>query len=240
MGSRRERPRRWRRQRRRRSLALSVYLCAAALVTLSCTLAIHAAPVGNESATVDKPTSAPAMSGAPLTPSNDTSQAAEGEKGPVLELVPPSPAAELGGNSTSAGSEVAAAAGEKLKKKGKKSVTDIIKEARLNRGSLSGFSELVEWAIFFVLIAPGTFPAMSCVLLACTAFWRRHTRVFWNTQRPPESSPSIHIDEEALSGCPSTDADALRTRRRMNTPDDAGHVEQPLSMPLLDDAGRPS
>lgn len=36
-----------------------------------------------------------------------------------------------------------------------------------------GFVEFIEWLFVFILVAPGTFPAIGCVLLTCTNFWRR-------------------------------------------------------------------
>ncbi len=36
-----------------------------------------------------------------------------------------------------------------------------------------GVIEFIEWLFVFLLIAPGTFPAISCILLACATAWRR-------------------------------------------------------------------
>lgn len=58
---------------------------------------------------------------------------------------------------------------------GNMSTADMIKEARAQKGRLlkGGFIELIEWLFVFILVAPGTFPAIGCVLLTCASFWRR-------------------------------------------------------------------
>ena len=36
-----------------------------------------------------------------------------------------------------------------------------------------GFIEFIEWLFVFILVAPGTFPAIGCMIFACGNFWRR-------------------------------------------------------------------
>lgn len=38
---------------------------------------------------------------------------------------------------------------------------------------LRSFTECMEWLLVFLLVAPGSFPALSCAVLACAAFCRR-------------------------------------------------------------------
>lgn len=45
--------------------------------------------------------------------------------------------------------------------------------AKGRRLTSGGLIELIEWLFVFFLVAPGTFPAIGCVLYACTSFARR-------------------------------------------------------------------
>lgn len=58
------------------------------------------------------------------------------------------------------------------------STGELIAEARAQHRKIMndgrpGFLEFFEWMFVLILVAPGTFPAMGCVLLTCTSFWRR-------------------------------------------------------------------
>ena len=58
------------------------------------------------------------------------------------------------------------------------STGELIAEARAQHRKIMndgrpGFLEFFEWMFVFILVAPGTFPVMGCVLLTCTSFWRR-------------------------------------------------------------------
>lgn len=61
------------------------------------------------------------------------------------------------------------------------STSELFHNARSRHASPIRISELFEWAFVFILIAPGTFPVMSCVILACATFWRRRSAAFWGT-----------------------------------------------------------
>lgn len=58
---------------------------------------------------------------------------------------------------------------------GTMSTGEMIAEARARSGGVlqGGIVEFVEWVFVIVLVAPGTFPAMGCVILSCTSLWRR-------------------------------------------------------------------
>lgn len=60
--------------------------------------------------------------------------------------------------------------------------------ARGQRLTSGGFIELIEWLFVFILVAPGTFPAIGCVLYACTSFARR--RFFASFLETTSSIPS--------------------------------------------------
>jgi len=55
------------------------------------------------------------------------------------------------------------------------SASEMIAEARAkSKGILKGgFIEFIEWLFVFILVAPGTFPAIGCIILSCASFWRR-------------------------------------------------------------------
>lgn len=55
------------------------------------------------------------------------------------------------------------------------SASEMIAHAREQSAGLmkGGFIEFIEWLFVFILVAPGTFPAIGCVILSCTSFWRR-------------------------------------------------------------------
>lgn len=58
---------------------------------------------------------------------------------------------------------------------GRMTTSEMIAEARAhsNRLMKGGFIEFIEWLFVLILVAPGTFPAIGCILLSCSSFWRR-------------------------------------------------------------------
>lgn len=62
--------------------------------------------------------------------------------------------------------------------------------ARGQRLTSGGLIELIEWLFVFFLVAPGTFPAIGCVLYACTSFARRRffASFFETTSSVPTSN----------------------------------------------------
>lgn len=96
------------------------------------------------------------------------------------------------------------------------SPSELFHDARARHRRPVGISELFEWAVVFVLIAPGTFPIMSCIILACAAFWRRRTAALWSAS---SQASSLYIscpqDEAELSN--EYGLDMVNYRRR-------GHV----------------
>lgn len=56
------------------------------------------------------------------------------------------------------------------------SIQGFFDEARSQRERIlnGGFIEVIEWLFVFLLVAPGTFPAIGCVLYGCTNLARRH------------------------------------------------------------------
>lgn len=65
----------------------------------------------------------------------------------------------------------------------------LLAELRGTRGqrlTSGGIIELIEWLFVFILVAPGTFPAIGCILYACTNFARR--RFFASFFETPNSS----------------------------------------------------
>jgi hypothetical protein len=120
-------------------------------------------------------------------------------------------------------------------KAGKMSAGEMFRDARSRRPRISGLHEFFEWALVFVLIAPGTFPAMSCVILACAAFWRRQSRAIWPGVRAHGSSPSLSSLEAGGGGDAAPDlCDQPRTRRRTGASDDV--APPPQGVPLLSGA----
>jgi hypothetical protein len=72
-----------------------------------------------------------------------------------------------------------------------------------------GLVELFEWVLFLVLIAPGTFPALSCIVLACAGFWRRRSTSIWPSRR----IGALHVAE--ISPDPDLEQGwAQKSRRR--------------------------
>lgn len=55
------------------------------------------------------------------------------------------------------------------------SISNFLAEARAQRERImsGGFIELIEWLFVFILVAPGTFPAIGCILYTCTNFVQR-------------------------------------------------------------------
>jgi hypothetical protein len=211
-------------------------------IVLLCSLAVHAAPVGNETKIGEAKNPDASVATALPAQENDVAAAVSAVKESPNPL--PTKAASSGKaddartqSATSTKTQATKSDEAVSEKKKKKSVPDIIKEARKNRGSISGFTELLEWAIVFVLIAPGTFPVMSCVLLACVAFWRRHTRMLFAGHRPHGSSASLNVDIQTVPGSQSAEVVA---RRRTSTPDDAVYQSQAHTVPLLKGASRAS
>lgn len=76
--------------------------------------------------------------------------------------------------------------------------TEMIAEARAHssRFMKGGFIQYVEWLFVFILVAPGTFPAIGCVILSCTSFWRR--RLVGGSGGT--ESPSLLTSSSARSG----------------------------------------
>lgn len=73
--------------------------------------------------------------------------------------------------------------------------TSMLGKARSKGGQFvnGGFVEFIEWLFVFILVAPGTFPAIGCVLLTCTNFWRRRL-VGSAAESPVASRTSEDVD----------------------------------------------
>lgn len=69
-------------------------------------------------------------------------------------------------------------------------IASFLAEARSQRNRImnGGFIELIEWLFVFILVAPGTFPAIGCILYSCTSFF--HRRLLANGE--PPASATIH------------------------------------------------
>lgn len=77
-----------------------------------------------------------------------------------------------------------------LKPTGPMSASQMIAEARSQSNKLlkGSFIEFVEWLFVIILVAPGTFPAMACIVLSCATFWRRRLGIPSPLEGPGRSS----------------------------------------------------
>lgn len=110
----------------------------------------------------------------PETPNNSTG--VSGGKQPAREPVPLMDAAQ---NITLSGPEsnsTAAESDERPSRRGSSTSFDgFLEEMRAQRERIlnGGFIEIIEWLFVFLLVAPGTFPAIGCVLYGCTNLAQR-------------------------------------------------------------------
>lgn len=84
--------------------------------------------------------------------------------------------------------------------------SSVFSKARLQGGQFvnGGFVEFIEWLFVFILVAPGTFPAIGCVLLTCTNFWRRRLNgPAADSAVAPRESEATEV-EVATSSAPAT------------------------------------
>lgn len=82
--------------------------------------------------------------------------------------------------------------------------------------SHSTLIEFIEWTFVFILVAPGTFPALGCLLLSCAAFFRRRF-----TSLSPESSVARSLSQWPI---PSSDSLGVSTAiARADVGDTHGH-----------------
>lgn len=74
------------------------------------------------------------------------------------------------------------------------SVTSIFSGPRAKRVRFmkGGYIEIIEWLFVVILVAPGTFPAMGCVLYTCTNVARRRIN-------SPHNSDGPALDSQALT-----------------------------------------
>lgn len=70
-------------------------------------------------------------------------------------------------------------------------ISDIFSKSRSKHTQFmqGGIIELIEWLFVFILVAPGTFPAMGCVLYTCTSVARRRI----NMASAPETQPDPQV-----------------------------------------------
>lgn len=104
--------------------------------------------------------------------------------------------------------------------------SEMIAEARAHSKRLmkGGFIQFFEWLFVLILVAPGTFPFMGCVLLSCASFWRRRFGGA-NASAPtsiPETAPrAISANSQsAYQRVPHGDHGALVARARTKIPSD--------------------
>ena len=99
------------------------------------------------------------------------------------------------------------------------SLSEMFREARAEYSRPINFVDLLEWIIVFILIAPGSFPAFSCIILACVEFWRRRYTPYaaLSTQSSASAQPSF-IDD----GSSALLWDPARTRRRFRSSNQPG------------------
>lgn len=93
----------------------------------------------------------------------------------------------------------------------KMTASDILAEARSSSGRFmeGGFVEFLEWLFVFILVAPGTFPAMGCIVISFHTVWGR---------RPPPSAASAVAATGSSSGSragglPRADGALVRARK---------------------------
>lgn len=102
------------------------------------------------------------------------------------------------------------------------STSEMLAEARSQsrRFMKGGFVEFAEWLFVFILVAPGTFPAIGCVLLSCGSFWRR--RLGEVSEPPAQGSEREHTTWTSPVGYQhvSISDGALVARTRVKGTDD--------------------
>jgi uncharacterized iron-regulated membrane protein len=221
---------------RSRSHLLSVLLFASILASNSCRPALAS------SSDVEGPGSLPATPAAAILSSvRDVAASAaslSSEAGRAVSLKSASGTNATGTTSVAGHPEAhqaASIAASNLTSPGaiktSQSPAQLFRDAR-GGGHPIGVVELFEWVLVLVLIAPGTFPALSCIVLACASFWRRRTVFLWAPNRPPSVAqplvPAFPEDMDLEHGW-----DASKSRRcRSSTSSlqqDAGG-SQPVSL----------
>jgi hypothetical protein len=96
------------------------------------------------------------------------------------------------------------------------SPSEMFRDARAQHPRPTGLIDLFEWVLVFILIAPGSFPAFSCIALACIGFWRRRYASYWSQgNQPLGPSPSVASTAEPLAEPPLWDP--AKSRRRIRT-----------------------
>lgn len=116
--------------------------------------------------------------------------------------------------------------GDERSRIGRMTTSEMIAEARAhsNRLMKGGFIEFVEWLFVFILVAPGTFPAIGCILLSCSSFWRR--RIGSASTSAPTSGPETvpravsGSAQSAYQRVPHGDHGALVARARVKVGSD--------------------
>jgi hypothetical protein len=105
------------------------------------------------------------------------------------------------------------------------SAAEMFRDARAQNPRPTGLIDLFEWALVFILIAPGSFPAFSCIALACMGFWRRRYAAHWpsSSSEGPGTLQVSGPDDETVN---EPLWDPAKSRRRIrSTHFAAGYTE---------------
>ncbi|CAN8074537.1 unnamed protein product [Agarophyton chilense] len=70
--------------------------------------------------------------------------------------------------------------------------SELFAEARAHSSRLmeGGLVQFIEWFLVLLLVAPGTFPVITCVLLSCTSFVQRRLGIAFIV--PPPHAHAVH------------------------------------------------
>jgi hypothetical protein len=96
------------------------------------------------------------------------------------------------------------------------SAAEMFRDARAQNPRPRGLVDLFEWALVFILIAPGSFPAFSCIALACMGFWRRRYVAHWPSSSS-EGPGTSHVSDPNDETVNEPLWDPAKSRRRIRS-----------------------
>lgn len=114
-------------------------------------------------------------------------------------------------NETAAAEAAAEAADAEAARKVTGSISEFLAEVRAQRERVisGGYIEVIEWLFVFLLVAPGTFPAIGCVLYGCTSLMQRRFGAIASSTPPTSlnsSNMSLGSSSTSTAGSSSVNA----------------------------------